>query len=156
MRPHSKALTTRAHTNPSTLEDALDARNSGAGSLIQANRIVCTVIQLGRVRQFGLPGAPLDHTAPPRTRPGGQRRGKCAPTYGVCRCRQHLQPVQAPPRQMALTIQAAKERALAIFDNLGRCQVSVRISLGIVVGGHFVAFAVLLVQPKPLASCRIA
>jgi hypothetical protein len=72
-------------------------------------------VTTGRHRQSSLPGAPLDHIAPPGTHPGGQRRGKCADTAGGCRCRQHFQPVQASLCQMALTTRAAKERSFAIL-----------------------------------------
>jgi hypothetical protein len=81
-------------------------------------------VTTGCVRQSSLPSTPFDHG-------------------------QYLQPVQPPLRQMALTIQAAKERAFAIFADLSCSQIGVHVSLGIVMGGHFVPFAALLTQPKP-------
>jgi hypothetical protein len=60
-------------------------------------------------------------------------------------------PEVPPLGQMALTIQAAKKRAFAIIGNLRRRQIRVHVSLGVVMGGHFVSFATLLVQPKPPA-----
>jgi hypothetical protein len=99
-------------------------------------------VTAGRVWQPGPQSPPLDHTAPPGTRPGGHRRGKCADTarpQGGCRCCQHLQPVQPSRRQMALTIQTAKDSGNTISRALvkirwspGGLRYSGRVTLGIV------------------------
>jgi hypothetical protein len=52
---------------------------------------------------------------------------------------------------MPLTIQTAKERAFAVVRDLGRCQIRVHISLGIVVGRNLVPFAALFMQAEPPA-----
>ena len=72
----------------------------------------------GRRGKLGVPGAALDCTAPASTVPSEAGHG--------CRCRQHLQPVQLPLRQMALTIQATEERPFPVGwdlcrSSLGRC-----------------------------------
>ena len=77
-----------------------------------------------------MPGAAFDHTAP-------------ANIAGGCRCGQHFQPVQPSLRQMALTIQAAKERSLAVVgDSCGR-QIGVQVGLGVMMCRHFMSFAAL-------------
>jgi len=87
-------------------------------------------VAAGRVRQSSLPGAALDHTAP-------------ANIAGGCRCRQYLQPVQPPLGQMALTIEATKERTFGVLgDSCGR-QIGVQVSLGVMMCRHFMSFAAL-------------
>jgi hypothetical protein len=48
----AQRLSTSRETTPEFHQNSLDARNSGAGSLIQADRIVRAVIELGGARRL--------------------------------------------------------------------------------------------------------
>ncbi len=61
---------------------------------------------------------------------------------------QHLQPVEAPIRQLPLAIQDAKKRSLAIFSDLRRCQIRIKM------GRHLVPFAILLLIELSANSSR--